>query len=578
MYQEMDNYVAKFLRKSVKEEKAGMNGKECAYALDESLYGYLFYSSSIIASLLHDIGYPIAYIGRTVKELGSFLPFSHIFVQEVETISTIHAVLQDSLLYKVMSPEAVAERVEKKDHGALSAVILLYKYYDNGKMALLSPIKRAAIELAALMIYNHTLGYRHQGKEKSIYYKNIFWENPMSFLFRLCDDLQEWDRVYFDVSQKSNFFVCGNCFMPLTRQANDTKAQDNGQIDSQTPYMQQKYYSCWCGSGKGRNTTTFAYRRLVNINACTELECEKNKRGQVIRIRYNKGRLMQIAAYSPSFAVKRAEGVWEIKQMLDNQKDFPKTFVDFCVSNNPILLKAEILKEWLCKNKCKFMVLKQEYNSELSDKMPMEQLEILTRIVTDMGLKDPKLQDAWNSDKLLLQKAMKKVNSNWKPNIKKSSIKYIWEKAYFYYCLSLWGSLLQKLDKKAACQWIYSEKGNELQMLCDALQKNFLITDRTEKLLLEDFTRQKLCQFDENQFWNIDTEQEKQLYLDSFLLGKFNIDIVHSYVQEKEYGKVKEKAWSLKGQDLLTVLGYDYYSDYYFYYTISEMIDNIQKS
>lgn len=68
-------------------------------------------------------------------------------------------------------------------------------------------LEKMVIELSALVIYNHTLRYD----------KVKFRENPLSYVFRLCDDMKEWDRLYFNVNKKSNFLICSKCRLPITR-------------------------------------------------------------------------------------------------------------------------------------------------------------------------------------------------------------------------------------------------------------------------------------------------------------------------------------------------------------------------
>ncbi len=573
LYQRINNKVAELIRNSVKNElncnaKWQADEKNSGDQAEEEIYRYLFFSSAIVAALLHDIGYPIAYIGRTVRELGDFLPFSHLFVQEVETISTIQSVLQDSLLYKVAGEKEVAERVGKRDHGALSAVILLYKYYDNGKIAMLSPVKRAVIEISALMIYNHTLKYRNQGKKKSEYYKNIFRENPMSFLFRLCDDLQEWNRIYFDISQSSNFFICGNCYMPMTKSRTEQKVRGR-----------ERKYSCWCGREKGRNTTTFAYRRLFNIDACRYLEVNRddgNIAEQEIKIVYDKGRLLQIAAYNPSFAMKRGEGIWEIKKMLERQPEFPNTYVDFFISNNPILLKAEILLDWLKKHYREFCTETNRVVEKIGKAMVEDQAGVLINTAESLMEAGSSLEGLWREGKKTLENVLKARDGKWENKAEKmgseDSISFIWKKTDFYCYLAFLGNVLQCIDKKA---WGYIKDKEGLKGLAERvgnmLCTRFGIVNREETRLAALALYQKCRQFDKGQFEKITTEGEWQLYFSSFQYNHYDMVLAAGYVQEDGYGEIKEGAEKAGTGQKAVPVRYDYYSDYYFYWTVAEM-------
>lgn len=575
IYQNLDNKTGRLLQKSVAEELERMPAweKEIWDALEASredmekaMYGYLFCAASIIASLMHDIGYPIAYVGRTVQKLGKFLPFTYLFVEEAETMATIHSVLQDSLLYRVNGQEKVAKQVSKKDHGALSAVILLYKFYDNGKIAALSPVKRAAIELGALMIYNHTMKYETMGAKNGHYYKNVFRENPMSYLFRLCDDLQEWDRSYFEISGKSNFFICSDCYMPITREyREDGKAQG------------EKSYTCWCQKRRGINTTTFHYRRLYNVEACLGLKIIKEGSGdgrgerQSIRVIYDKGKMLQLAAYSPNYALKRAEGMWEIKKMLQWQQDFPDTYLSFMVSNNPILLKTEIVAEWFEEQgeRASFSVwtlLRDDFNR---NRRRIETLWALSGDLTELMEKEV-FRQGYQSDRELLVKWLAKKQPKWRR--KSGSIACIWKKFSFYYCLAFWGQFLSGLDKKSLTEedcedW--KEKGGQSKIavtartLRSALCRHFGVEDRNTKSLVESYFTQKMLQFSEKQYRDIKSEGERKMYFDSFVLNASDTNTVKGYVQGWAYDAIKEKKEEQDGK-------YDYYSDYYLYYVISE--------
>lgn len=575
IYQNLDNEVGRLLRRSVAEELESMPAweKEIWDALEataedreKAMYGYLFGAASIIAALMHDIGYPIAYVGRTVQQLGKFLPFTNLFVEEVETMATIHSVLQDSLLYRVNGRSKVAKQVSQKDHGALSAVILLYKFYDNGKIASLSPVKRAAIELGALMIYNHTMKYETMGAKNSHYYKNVFRDNPMSYLFRLCDDLQEWNRSYFEISGKSNFFICGDCYMPITREC-----RENGREQG------EKSYSCWCKKRKGINTTTFHYRRLFNVDACPGLEIKKEKNGggdgehQSIRVIYDKGKMLQLAAYSPNYALKRAEGMWEIKKMLQWQQDFPDTYLDFMVSNNPIMLKAEIVAEWFeeQREKDSFSVWKALRDDFNRNKRKIEALWALAQPLAELMDKEA-FQKSYQADREMLEKWLAQKQPKWKENA--GSIDCIWKKFSFYYCLAFWGRFLSGLDKKILTEedcedWKAKGGAGKIAVTARTLRsivcRHFGVQDRNTKNLVESYFVQKMLQFSEKQYRDIKSEKERKMYFDSFVLNASDTNTVKGYVQGWEYDVIKEKKGKASGK-------YDYYSDYYLYYVISK--------
>lgn len=582
IYRELDNEVGRLIRAAVEEEMNVVSEKEkeiwdtfglSGEALEKMLYSYLFHAAAIIASLMHDIGYPIAYVGRTVRKLGIFLPFTNLFVEEADTMATIHSVLQDSLLYRVIGQKEVAKQVSKRDHGALSAVILLYKYYDNGKIASLSPVKKAVIELGALMIYNHTMKYEIMGEKESHYYKNIFRDNPMSYLFRLCDDLQEWDRSYFEISGRSNFFICGDCLMPLTRKAGNNKGVE-----------EEKSYSCWCGEKKGMNTTTFHYRKLFNVEACRGVKITKaeakdgKKETQAIRMLYDKGKMLQLAAYSPNYALKRAEGMWEIKKMLAWQQDFPDTYLDFLTSNNPVLLKAEIVGEWFdgLGDRTSFSVWKLLKDDFQKKKGEPEALWLLFEPLMEL-MSNEMFQRGYQRDQRELKKQLSKVQPKWEG--KSKSIAYIWKKFYFYYCLALWGRILSGIEKdrltKADCEDWKKSKGIiaiTARKLRTVICQRFGVEDRDTKNLVESYFVQKMLQFSEEQYRKIRSRRERDMYYDSFLLNASDTNTVKSYVQGWTYDEIKEEVREKKGTAEQVKERYDYYSDYYLYYTMAKLL------
>ncbi len=589
IYQRLDNEVGRMIRKSIVEEIENMSGVERKIweilnirgdEREKILYSYLFHASAIMASLLHDIGYPIRYIGKTVRELGSFLPFTNLFIEEVETLATLHSVLQDSLLYRIVGQKEVAKQVEKRDHGALSAVVLLYKYYDNGKIASLPPIKKAVIELSAVMIYNHTMKFIDMGAKKSHHYKNVFRDNPMSYLFRLCDDLQEWNRSYFEISTQSNFFVCGECYMPLI-------------YDKRRVGQGEREYSCWCGERRGINTTTFAYRRLFNVDACSELcitPLSQSKKSQkenlTILVRYDKSKLLQLAAYSPNYALKRAEGMREIKKMLREQPDFPETFLEFFVSSNPIMLKAEIVADWFGTygESLSYKKYLDEFKGELNINGFENQKKCFEPIMNRMAAdafktsceEDRKELEKW-IDQIGKSGTQKKSDSSEKG----AGLAYIWKKFHFYYCLALWGQLLGCIKKAE----LLEGKGEIEKTACYLrvlICQSFSIEKRPEKDLVESYLKQKLRQYDKGQYETIKSEMEWETYFDSFIISPDERDAVCGYVNNQEYEEIKKKVQEEReSSDRIDIdnipIYYDYYSDYYLYYTMAAELEASRK-
>lgn len=307
----------------------------------EQLFHELIYSSAIVSSLIHDIGYPLSFILKSNKKISTYIPNSMHFISEIRNIEYIDSKLKDSLLYKVVGIDEISERLEKYDHGVLSAVVLLLYYYDNGKIYSLSKTEKAIIELSSLIIFNHTIKYQDQEDKELKYKKNIFAKNPMSYIFRLCDDIQEWERVYFENTTASNFTICTDCKTPLLRvSTGDTCIT----------------YGCMCNSENTYNLRANEYRKTINVICCKEVEIKYDEssenipKNKTIIFKYDLFNLMEIAKYNPGYAKVRAEEIKKIKIALSYQKDLHNTYVDFFMSNNPVEIKLEILKRFLNKN------------------------------------------------------------------------------------------------------------------------------------------------------------------------------------------------------------------------------------
>lgn len=426
IYRQRQNMVANRMAESVsKQEKAfPEDGKELLKAsfgdVDEWCYHYIIFSTAIVSALVHDIGYPITYMKRNLSTLQDFLPLSNLFMGLEDGIPRIKTLLSGSLLFETVDNSEIVRRLQADDHGAYSAIILLCQYYDNGKIFSLEPAKRMIIELSALVIYNHTLRHQFQSEKRYERHQNVFTDNPISYLFRLCDDLQEWERVYFEITGKGTFFICEQCKMPMIRRRNKSHNYELEEAKSGLSKAQYEY-ECCCGV-KGINTTRFPYRRLMNVAPFTELTLydyegrtaerkrlvnavmmaeetvtaaeegvmpaaeegtvtkpeevipaakkgtetaseektvtvpderrSERREGQkwILELKCNKGILLQLARYNPNFAVQRARGIRELRGLTQGQKDFPRIFVRAFVSNNPLAIKAEILRDFILKN------------------------------------------------------------------------------------------------------------------------------------------------------------------------------------------------------------------------------------
>lgn len=374
IYEQRKNTVANRMAESVAAQQKILSAeyekvlKSSFGNVEEWCYHYIIFSTAIVSSLVHDIGYPITYMKRNLSTIQSFLPLSYLFMGLNDGSPRIKSLLSGSLLFETVDNDEIFRRLNADDHGAYSAIILLCHYYDNGKIFGLEPAKRMIIELSALVIYNHTLRHHFQDEKKYDRYQNVFTDNPISCLFRLCDDMQEWSRVYFEITGKGNFFICDKCKQPIFRHGNEEHWNE------QTQKYGYEYECSNCGN-KAINTVRFPYRRMMNVAPFTEValyeygkgetvsgNSEADKQGNIqneneirrreeqkwiLELKCNKGELLQLARYNSSFAIQRAKGIRELRGLVSGQMKFPRIFVKAFVSNNPIAIKIEILKKFL---------------------------------------------------------------------------------------------------------------------------------------------------------------------------------------------------------------------------------------
>lgn len=167
----------------------------------------IVYKSYFIAALFHDIGYPLAYYFRVSEEIQQFAPFFKIVSPTVKTpFSEIKALLNNSLLFRTVDHGEIRKKYEKDDHGCLSAISFLLNFYFSGSIYSLGKGEknRCIVEMAAVAIYKHT-DKQDDGK------RMLFSRDPLSYLLRICDDMQEWQRFMVLIEDTHNYLMCSEC-------------------------------------------------------------------------------------------------------------------------------------------------------------------------------------------------------------------------------------------------------------------------------------------------------------------------------------------------------------------------------
>lgn len=317
----------------------------------------LIYMASFMAGLFHDIGYPEAYYMTTSRHIRDYIASIHELNSEKSSTNRIYALLQNSLLFRVEPFETIECRIkdsEKPDHGALSAIIFLLHFYENGAIYTLSPYKKAAVELAALAIYNHTNKYGIQREDKYVIYRPCFSLNPISYLLRMCDDLQEWERIYFVISDKSNIVLCNKCKTPVIgfKEKNEkeiiTRYRCNCQFlsgDAQSDKRDvDRHIQAFDGKSK------FSYRRIYNVSVCDSVLVDGNAKIDkklLFKLHYNPYKLLHVAYLNSTYAKYRISELNSLKLLFECQKGIPKIYLDYFVTSNPVHIKVRMMEEYL---------------------------------------------------------------------------------------------------------------------------------------------------------------------------------------------------------------------------------------
>lgn len=312
--------------------------------LQEHFLRNIIYMSSYMAGLFHDIGYPVVMNMNENRKIIDYLAEMYVFMGGSYNFNRITSLLQNSLLFRVVRPKEIRKRIEgdKPDHGTVSALLFLLHFYENGAVYTLEPYKLCAVELAALAIYNHTNRYRFLGQKDPDHERCVCALNPISYLLRVADDLQEWGRIYFEVSKTSQIMLCTKCHMPLIH-------LNKNQYGEETKLVCE---SCSCQDDI--QEALFAYdnfprRKLYNVTVCKNLKIEgdfNNVGNCHIYLDYRMDRLLQIAFISPKYAEHCIEELNRMKRLFVRQHKMGIVFVDYVLTNNIIFIKSRIMGEY----------------------------------------------------------------------------------------------------------------------------------------------------------------------------------------------------------------------------------------
>lgn len=579
--------IGKYLLQSIENSKSGMykhdiedlknfikkfkNDEECSETyVDNYLKHYIVYATVIVSALLHDIGYPLEFMGRVGDSFEEFLPMSELFFESKIDVSYIHDVLRTSLLFNIVPFKEIKERVLKHNHGALSAIILLLFFYKSGQINSMSPVKRAVIELSGVVIYNHTMKYEFQTLKNEKLYQNIYIKNPISYLFRLCDDIQEWERIYYEITDKSNIFICPKCHMPMIRIENNKKVLQ---------------YKCKCEKVSGIRLNEFVYRRTMNAIACKEITIkQQNKNFLNIKIDYGLTELLQLSMYNSHYAYYRQKEMFSLRRSAMLQRDLPYIYINGIVSYNPIYLKIQILKKYMQKN----------YSKEIEN---IENIDLT--ISNDLVKKKDSVFEKYENEKFLtavkdsVEKIINGVKEDININEESEYKKIIMEHLKNYITLLFIGENLVGTSMKLGKKWGYGKLNVNICDLSTYLSEKFIndfgIQGGQIKYLLADYFYQKMnyitfdkyievienISYDANKIkefkiMRCSYEKMQYVYKKDLLLNK-----VAAYTNYR--GKDNDYYQYINASDAdkekIKIEKYlDYFTDYYFFFYLSKCI------
>lgn len=278
----------------------------------------VLYQGYFVSAMFHDIGYPLDFFMRKVKQIHKYAPFYKIISSNIkEEFTELRASLAESLLFELIQEEEIEKKYNRNDHGCLSALSFLLNFYSSGSIFSLNDEERCMVEVAALAIYKHTDILKNDYM--------IFEEDPLSYLVRLCDDLQEWERFLLLINEKHNYLKCTEC----------------GSII----HSEGRIYKCSCGA-KYEKITDIRNKKVNYISLCNHLQLDFNEEEEELEIclEFDYYKQIEILLDDYSAVIKRKKDLETVKKYLEFQKFMPKIKLKENLSNNPIDLIYDFLE------------------------------------------------------------------------------------------------------------------------------------------------------------------------------------------------------------------------------------------
>ena len=339
LLQEKDSKLSRYIRRILEQQLNAEDGFQRNIEINEEekrafYLRNIVLMSSYMAGLFHDIGYPESFYKVSSDHIRGYIPEVWSLNGGGANIAMVQSMLSNSLLFRVVPGEEIVKRLMdydsfKYDHGALSAVIFLMHFYESGTIYGLEPYKAAAVELAGLAIYNHTNKYDIIDGKNTAANRPTFHENPIAYLLRVCDDMQEWDRLYFLITGASNIVICEECKAPVIRKEGEWK------------------YACNCRRNRGIESiftgafienNAFPSRRVYNLQVCDSVSVYKENEGKkryTVELNYSLQKLLHASFINPDFAKYRINELNKLKKLLSSQDGLPEMKLRYFVTSNP---------------------------------------------------------------------------------------------------------------------------------------------------------------------------------------------------------------------------------------------------
>lgn len=304
-------------------KKAEIGSEDYRQKILDRLEGWS-YKIFMVSSMLHDIGYPLEFYLRSAQTLADYPPYLKILSPTVKAeFAEIKALLLESQLFRQVDHKEIKEKYAVNNHGVLSAVSLLMHFYYGGKIYSMNTEDRCIIEMSAIAIYRHTDRFQNG-------FRMVYQEDPISYMVRLCDDLQEWNRFRLLINDKHNYLQCSNCGKILLEE--------------------EREYQCTGCDCKYEKITQINNRKVNYICLCDSLSIETVGGHIKITFSFDLMKQLEILLDDYTAVIKSRGDLGKVENLLKDQSMVPAIEIDYFLSNNPVCIIEKMImngsKSW----------------------------------------------------------------------------------------------------------------------------------------------------------------------------------------------------------------------------------------